>query len=970
MTSISEKNRISAMIDALRKIMAGNNSVVMDISPKHDSLDTLAETINELLKKAGKSLPPPAIEKTKPDRSDISEERFRSLLDRMQESYFEVNLKGDIIFFNDRVNQKLDYTEQEMLGMNFRRLLDEENQKKMFKLGLQIFSTGQDVRDFEWQLMRKNSQLMDVESSIGLLRDKKGSPVGFHGVVRDITPRKQVERALRLSEERYRNILDSMEESYYEVDLKGNILFFNDAVVRELNYSPEEIRNTNFRKLTDKQNAKKIFEIFHKVFFTGENVKAFEWEIIKKDGGRMDGESSVALILDEKGQPRGFRGITRDVSQRKQTERHLRLITENIHEFIWTIDFDQHFTYLSPSVFRLTGFTPEEIRKTPLEKFLPPPQDDLILQILTDQLKEANNNPYKHKGPPVILETELIRKDGSRFWAEISAIFNRDETGKLFEILGVTRDISERKNAQDAFRESEKRYRMIVENMNDVICILDFNLHFIYVSTSNLTLTGYTKEEVKEVPLDQLLTPESLNRVSIVLSKELEREQSDAKPDIPVITTIEVELFHKEGKNTWAEVRATFNRDENGKATEILLTARDITGRKKAAEEKAKLEKQLHQAQKMETVGRLAGGVAHDFNNMLNVILGYIDLTKLRLPKNNPVFSDILEIEKAACRSRDLTAQLLAFSRKQVITPQILNLNDLAGETQKTISHLIGEDIDLRFYPAEKLWNIKFDPIQVEQILINLALNARDAMPGGGKLVVETSNINIDKTYGNTHSDITPGDYVLLTISDTGIGIEKDHIPYIFEPFFTTKDVGKGTGLGLSTVYGIVKQNNGFISVYSETGKGSTFQIYLPRSTEAQPVKPVKPASPKLPGSGTILLVEDDEMMLRMVTDMLEALGYRVIAANHPQDALSICGKKVDSIDLVITDVIMPQMSGKKLRDKILMTRPDLKVLFMSGYTSNIIAQHGVLEKDMQFIQKPFSMGTLAKRVRQMITEK
>jgi PAS domain S-box-containing protein len=496
------------------------------------------------------------------------------------------------------------------------------------------------------------------------------------------------------------------------------------------------------------------------------------------------------------------------------------------------------------------------------------------------------------------------------------------------------------------------------------------NLNYTYQSPSEVRITGYTPEEIMKIPLEKQVTPESLEKGVNILFAELAREFSGDPIDPHRSIVFEIESYRKDGGTVWLEETCTFNRDENGRPTGILLSGRNITERKKAEQERDKLAAQLLHSQKMETVGRLAGGVAHDFNNMLNVILGYIDLAKMRLTMENPIYSDLIEIEKAATRSRDLTAQLLAFSRKQIISPKVVNLNDLVSETQKTITRLIGEDIDLKFYPANELWAIKFDPIQIEQILINLAINARDAMNKGGKLVIETNNINVDSIFCDEHIEIVPGDYVQLTVSDTGSGIDRANLPYVFEPFFTTKEFGKGTGLGLATVYGIVKQNNGFISVYSETGHGSTFKIYLPRTTEAQTIVQKAPEPPAKSGSGTILLVEDDEMVLKMVSDMLEALGYMVIASENPLDALSLCEKGVTPIDLVVTDVVMPQMSGKELRDKLIAHNPDMKILFMSGYTSNIIAQHGVLEEGMQFIQKPFSINLLAEKVKQMLAAK
>ena len=770
-------------------------------------------------------------------------------------------------------------------------------------------------------------------------------------------------------EERYRHILDTIEESYFEVDLKGNVLFFNEATLRELSYSPEEISKMSYRQLTDENNARKVNSVFHHVFRTGETVKAFDWEILRKDGKKINVESSVALMHDEHGRPCGFRGVVRDVTQRNLAEKRLRIITENIHDAIWTRDFDLSYTYLSPSIFQLTGYTAEEIMQAPPNSILPYEDHERLQQELTTKLAYARAHPLE-KGETFHYEVQTRHKNGSEIWLEISANFNRNENGIPFEIVGITHDITARKKAEAAFAESEKLHRLIVENMQDSITLLDMNLQQLYQSPSEIHITGYTPEEIMKIPIEKQVTPESFERAMKILSEELEKEFNSEPADPHRSIIIEVESYRKDGGTVWLEETVTFNRNEAGKPIGILLSGRNITERKKAEQERDRFAAQLLHAQKMETVGRLAGGVAHDFNNMLSVILGYIDLAKMRLQMDNPIYSDLLEIEKAATRSRDLTAQLLAFSRKQIISPRVIDLNALVAETQKAITRLIGEDIDLKFYPGDDLWAIKFDPVQIEQILINLAVNARDAMPKGGRLLLETSNVAVDAAFCEAHLDITPGQYVLLSVSDTGTGIHKETIPFVFEPFFTTKDVGKGTGLGLATVYGIIKQNDGFINVSSEPGRGSAFKMYLPRTEEIPTMRQKAYEHPASPGSGTILLVEDDEMVLKMVSNMLEALGYMVIATENPQDALSLCEKAAAPIDLVITDVVMPQMSGKELRDKLMMISPDLKILFMSGYTSNIIAQHGVLEEGTQFIQKPFNIHLLAEKVKQMMAEK
>jgi two-component system cell cycle sensor histidine kinase/response regulator CckA len=394
---------------------------------------------------------------------------------------------------------------------------------------------------------------------------------------------------------------------------------------------------------------------------------------------------------------------------------------------------------------------------------------------------------------------------------------------------------------------------------------------------------------------------------------------------------------------------------------------RDITERKRAEEEKARLESQLIQAQKMESVGRLAGGVAHDFNNMLGVIVGYAELIKSQLVADDPLFKDVLEIEKAANHSRDVTRQLLAFSRKQLIEPRPLDLNDLIKNTQKTLSRLIGEDIELCFNPGEDLWKINFDPSQVDQILINLAVNARDAMLNGGQLTIETANVQLDEAYCREHLADTPGDYVMLSVKDSGVGMDKETLSHAFEPFFTTKEVGKGTGLGLSTIYGIIKQNGGSIHVYSEPARGTAFKIYIPRKMQEDEIAATTEDSLVISGSETILLVEDEDMVRDMTTAMLEKIGYSVRVAETPQEALLFCENNDIPIDLLITDVVMPEMNGTELRDRIKAIRPGIKVLFMSGYTSNVIGHHGVLDKGVHFVQKPFGLKGLARKVRDAI---
>ncbi|HQK99888.1 MAG TPA: PAS domain S-box protein [Smithellaceae bacterium] len=968
MATKSEKQRIASMMDRVRRAAAGAPAEFLDVGPKRDDLDRLAEAINALISRLGQTAPfPPPPEETG--------RRYQNILDSIQESYFETDLAGTILFFNDRASRELGCQSEELLGGDFRNFMDEANAARVFEAFHQVFKTGQPVTGLQWCFQRKDQSRMDVESSVALLCDDNGRPTGFRGVVRNISDRKRTERELRESEERYRTILDIMEEAYLEYDLQGTITFANEAACSMFDCRPDELIGLNYRDYHFPADAQKVKEVFRRIYETGRPRLRFDHDIKIKNGEIRSHQVNAALKLDETGAPCGFRVLTWDVTERKkaqeafsQSEKRYRMIVENMHDTIWTMDLNLNYTYQSPSEVRVTGYTPEEIMHLPIQEILTPESYDRAVGVLSRELRREQSGEPVDPDRSTKLELEMRHKDGHRIWQEVTASFNRDDGGRPVEILFTGRDITQRKKMEEELRDSERRYRMIVENMQDTISVLDMDLNYLYQSPSEINITGYTPEEIMRIPIDRQATPETFSRAAAILAEELAREQSGQPVDPNRSRTFELEIYHKQGGTVWLEVTASFNRDESGRPSSILLAGRNISERKKAALEREQLEKKLLQLQRLETVGRLAGGVAHDFNNMLNVILGYVDLVKLRLPPEHAIYGDILEIEKAAERSRDLTSQLLAFSRKQIIKPRPVNLNTLIMDAQKAVIRLIGEDIDFAFHPAADLWTIQFDPLQAEQILMNLAVNARDAMPQGGKLTVETANVFLDDVFCRQHLECEPGAYVRLTVTDNGTGIESRYLPYVFEPFFTTKDVGKGTGLGLATVYGIVKQNNGFISVYSEPGHGSAFKVYLPRIDGPADVRMVQP-EPAKPGTGTILLVEDDEMVLKMVTEMLEAIGYMVIAAESPVEALSICEKGSAPIDLVLSDVVMPVMSGREMRDRLRGIRPDLKVLFMSGYTSNVIVQHGVLEEGVQFIQKPFSLSELARRVKDLIAK-
>ncbi len=428
---------------------------------------------------------------------------------------------------------------------------------------------------------------------------------------------------------------------------------------------------------------------------------------------------------------------------------------------------------------------------------------------------------------------------------------------------------------------------------------------------------------------------------------------------------IEHRLLLPDGSIKYVHDRCETFYGEDGVPLRSIGTVQDITERTLGEQENRKLQAQYAQAQKMESIGRLAGGVAHDFNNMLFIILGHVDMALERLADDDLLGGSLQEIRKAAERSANLTRQLLAFARNQAAAPRRLNLNDSVGDMLKMLQRLIGEDIDLAWLPAPDLGPVRIDPVQVDQILANLCVNARDAIDGVGKVTIETQNVNFSPDYCAEHVGFKPGSYVMLAVSDDGCGIPLDVMGQLFEPFFTTKEVGLGTGLGLSTVYGIVKQNDGFVNVYSEPGGGSIFKIYLPRNESGAEDAVVAVAEEVQRGSGEmILLVEDEAMILNLGRQMLESLGYQVMAANTPAEALQLAKAYDGEIDLLVSDVVMPGMNGRQLAVELSGQRPSLRTLYLSGYTANVIAHHGILQEGVNFLQKPFSKNDLAAKVR------
>ncbi|QWV97878.1 PAS domain S-box protein [Geomonas nitrogeniifigens] len=577
--------------------------------------------------------------------------------------------------------------------------------------------------------------------------------------------------------------------------------------------------------------------------------------------------------------------------------------------------------------------------------------DEVLSLHLTDLYPEGEKQKIAEvaarlSGHTYVGEWHHRRKDGTVFPIVVTS-HDIVYKGRTCRIAVVT-DITERKKMEKAVEEESQFNRILLEQSPDGIVIIDpETARFINFNGAVCRQLGYSREEFAKL----------------------------------TVFDVEARETHEETRRRIAEILAngrgsfeTLQRTRTGELRNVEVNAqivnvqdhpvyyciwRDVTEHKK-------LEEQLRQSQKMESVGRLAGGVAHDFNNMLGVIIGSAELCRHRLPEESPLHKYLEHILKAAQRSSEITKQLLAFSRKEIVSPKPVNLNSQIIDAEKMLCRLIGEDVRLNFKPATSIWTVLIDPSQLDQILMNLSANSRDAMPDGGTLNIETANVRLDADYCRHHSGCAPGDYVKLTVSDTGIGMDRETREHIFEPFFTTKGLGVGTGLGLATVYGIVTQNDGFINVYSEPGHGTVFTIYFPRLGDAEADEEEIDAAIPSTGSGTVLLVEDEEMLLWTTTRMLEEMGYTVIQAQSPEVAIGICGKG-ERIDLVLTDVVMPGMNGREMAERIRAIRPEVKVLFMSGYTADIVAQRGIVEEGMHYISKPLDARKLNEKIAQML---
>ncbi|OGQ88523.1 MAG: hypothetical protein A2512_11915 [Deltaproteobacteria bacterium RIFOXYD12_FULL_56_24] len=770
----------------------------------------------------------------------------------------------------------------------------------------------------------------------------------IYAVARDITTRKLMEDALRQSEENLNRAQAVAQTGSWYLDIRHNKLTWSAETHRMFKIPREQPLSLEtfaacilpedramVLKAWDEALQGAPYDIEHRILVGNETRWIRERAEIRFDPA---GKALTGL------------GTAQDITERKQAEQNIALLSfalNSVSEAAFLIDENARFQYVNEESCRILGYSQDELLGLGVSDV----DADFPAEHWPDHWKELKT---QHS---LTFEGRHKNREGYIFPVEVNANYF-EYAGQGYN-LAMVRDITERKRTEEALRKSEEFNRNILATVDEGFIVVGRDYRILSANKAFCDMVQSSADQV-------------VGRFCYEVSHRIDHPCFDSGEECAVRHTFETGIPHSAnhthenaaGVKQYVELKSFPLIDASGTVVSAIETISDVT-------EKRKLEEQLQQAQKMEAIGTLAGGVAHDFNNMLMVIIGHAEIALRQMAPDQPFFADLREIRKAAGRSAELTRQLLTFARKQTVTPQVVDINKTVEMMLKMLRRLIGEDIDLAWLPGAGIWPIKADPSQIDQILANLCVNARDAIAGVGKVTIETRNEIIDETYCADHPEAVPGEYLLLAVSDDGCGMDKQTLGKIFEPFFTTKEQGKGTGLGLATVYGITKQSQGFINVYSEPGQGSTFKIYLPRHAGKSGEMPKESATtPAVGGHETILLAEDEAAILNMVKQILEDFGYWVLAASTPREAIRMAKKHSGEINLLITDVIMPEMNGQELAKNLRALHPELKSLYMSGYSGNVIAHHGALDEGVNFIQKPFSMQAFAAKVREVLESK
>jgi two-component system, cell cycle sensor histidine kinase and response regulator CckA len=887
-----------------------------------------------------------------------SEEQYRLLFEKNPQPMWIYDSETlAYLAVNEAAIRQYGYSREEFLNMTLRDIRPPED----IELLNQVVSQLRPELSYagHWRHLKKDGTIIDVEII--------SHELFFNGSrarltqAKDVTEQKKAEASLRQSEERFSQIFHASPVAISITTIKeGRFVDVNEEYLKLFGSTREEVlghtafelgiwfhnddRNRLLRIL--KEGGKVRNEVFRVRNRSGEVIDVLS----SAEAINLQGEDCL-LILSQ------------NITERLRAEKVLRQSQSSLANaqriaHLGNCDWDiaNDFVAFSDEMYSIFGISRNEFGGA----FM-----DLLGLFLPEDLPKIQNaiDDALAGVQPLDIEHRIIRPDGKERYLHILAEVITNRQGKPVSLSGTIQDITERKLAEVALQRSEERYRIVAKVTNDVIWDWDLVTNQVLWNDGLYEVFKYQPGEVVEDSDWWAARIHPADREQILNSVEALFDSGDLN------WASEYRFQKADGSYATVFDRGYVAKDEQGKPVRMIGTMLDLTERRSSEKALRESEEKLQQAQKMESIGRLAGGIAHDFNNLLTAILGYSEITLLHIAEGDPLRANLEEIKRAGNRAANLTRQLLAFSRKQVLQPQIMDFNSIIFELDKMLRRLIGEDIELVTHLQEPLGMVKADPSQIEQVIINLVINARDAMPEGGKLTIETANLMLDQEYTSKHPEVKPGAYVMIAVSDNGEGMDEATKERIFEPFFTTKAIGKGTGLGLSTVHGIVNQSEGHIWVYSELGNGSTFKLYFPR-TDLDTTRADASTQNKrsfIGGNEIILLVEDDEIVRNMAKRILELDGYQILTASTPFDALAICQEYKEKIHLLLTDVVMPQMSGNILAKQILAIRPDIIVLYMSGYTENTIVHHGALDEGINFIEKPFTPENLSHRVRALL---
>ena len=903
------------------------------------------------------------ITKTREEALRISDERWQLAVKSTSDGIWDFNPLTGEVFYSDRYKEMLGYSPGDFANTQAaweERVHPDDLEWVSKALDDHTAGRTQHYRA-EYRMRTKSGDYRWILSRGTALRDSAGNPIRFTGQHTDVTEQRQAEAALLEAEKQYREIFDSAIEGIFRLAPDGGPLTVNVTFARILGYgSPEEIAELPPEQRRNFWYDRAERDVVAAILADPKQgvIESRECQLRRKDGTPVWASFSARTIRGDDGKPRYFEGFIEDISARKATEEALRrteaqyqLVSENISDFIWIADTEtRRYLYVSPSVKRLLGYEADAMMARLALEPRGEPQGEMpgdAAPFRPDRIAEF----MRGSSHTYIDELELRRCDGSRFWAEItSRYFLNSETGHI-EMYGVTRDVTERRRAQEELSETNVRLRMALisgrlgtwdRDLAKGTTVWDDQMYEMFGIDRSGPVDGAQLWREAVNPDDLASTLEALD-AALRGEREFDMEYRIVRPD---------------GAIRYLRGEGIVLRDSQGKPVRVIGLNRDITDQKQAAEERARLENQLAQAQKMETIGRFAGGVAHDFNNLLTVINGQSQMALTSVaPREDLLRQRLDSIYKAGERAAELTRQLLAFSRKQVLEPRVLDLNGVVAGMKSMLQRMVTEDVQIHMALNPEPLPVKADPHQFEQVIMNLAVNARQAMPRGGTLLIETSLVE----RGGSGS----GNRALLAVSDTGTGMDAATRERIFEPFFTTKGP-EGTGLGLSMVQGIVEQSGGEIEVSSEPGLGATFRIYLPALAEAEAASAAPEPETAARGSETVLLVEDQTEVREFLIDALRYQGYSVVPAASGAEALRVCEREGARIDVVLTDVVMPNMSGAQLVSALAPGHPRMRVLYMSGFTGKIIERHG-MAKGAGFIQKPFSPEQLSKKIREVL---